>query len=367
MQNNEQKVNLSEYGWNDFFARSKNNSENKHLVHGRVVSVHKSRYEVALENGIFSCEVLGNIQFQKDPLSLPAVGDFVLCDFIHDTYVIHEVLKRKNIIKRQKKHDSFPKAIAANIDQAIIVQAIGEDFNIKRLERILVHVYEADVKPIVIINKIDLGKESDLLQVKLELQNINKDIKILFTSFVTGEGINDLENELKSGETVMFIGSSGVGKSSIINYMAGRELQVTQEITESTGKGKHTTTARRLIKMDTGILVVDTPGTREFGMNEDDNEAIKQSFEHIESIALLCKFSNCGHTNEPKCAVRDAIEKGEIDSENYERYVHLQSENKKSAKQMRQDGKKSSQKRVADEPLRSSRRGKSQARKKMFR
>lgn len=366
MQNMLKKIDLKEYGWNDFFQSKFDALENKKLFPGRVISVHKSKYEVVLEGGIFSCEVLGNIQFQKDPLGLPAVGDFVACDFTHNTYVVHHVLARKNIIKRQKKHDSFPKAIAANLDQAIIVQSVGEDFSIKRLERILVHVYEAAVRPLVVINKIDLVSEEELSVLQKELLAINKDIPVILTSFISGQGITELENKFIPGQSVMFIGSSGVGKSSIINYMVGHELQETQEITHSTGKGKHTTTARRLIRMDSGVLVVDTPGTREFGMNEDDNEAIKQSFVEIESIATECRFSNCGHTNEPKCAVQESIQSGRIEKENYERYLNLQNENQKTAKQMRQSGKMSS-KSAAGQPLRSTRAGKGSARKKMFR
>lgn len=350
-------IDLIKYGWDDFFADSKKLSENKNLEHGRVVSVHKSRYEVVVNDGVFSCEILGNIQFKKDPLEQPAVGDWVLLKNENNTWIIYELLPRKSLIKRQKKHDNFPKPIAANIDKAIIMQAVGPDFNIKRLERILVYVYEAKVIPLIIINKIDLVDDKILEKVKKELKNLNSDVKIIFTSYKTGEGIKELEEELVSGETVIFIGSSGVGKSSIINYILGKDLQETQVIMKTTGKGKHTTTARRLIKMNNGVLVIDTPGTREFGMHSDDKTAIKQNFEYIEKVAFDCKFSNCSHGNEPNCSIRNALESGDIDGEDYKRYLDLQKESQQTAKQMRQSEKQSS-KQHSDQPLRSVRAGK---------
>ena len=356
-------IELEQYGWDDFFMNAKKTSENNTLEHGRIISVHKSRYEVVTSEGVFSCEILGNIQFLKDPLMQPAVGDWVLMKREKETRVIHEVLERKSLIKRQKKHDNFPKPIAANVDVAIIVQAIGPDFNIKRIERILVHVYEAGITPVVVINKIDLAEQEVLDEVKNELKNINKDIDIIFTSYKTHSGIEELEKKLIPGQAVIFIGSSGVGKSSLINIMIGHELQFTQEIMQSTGKGKHTTTARRLIKMDNGVLVIDTPGTREFGMHSDNNNAIAESFEHIEKIALTCKFSNCSHGNEPGCCIRESLENNDIDTESYDRYLKLQSESQQTAKQMRQAGKQSSKTRV-NQPLRSVRAGKSKPKRR---
>lgn len=357
------EINLPDYGWEAFFADAKSTSKNKHLEHGRVVSVHKSRYEVVTAEGVFSCEILGNVQFQKYSLDIPAVGDWVLLDRYRDTRIIVEILSRKNLIKRQKKHDRFPKAIAANIDTAIIVQAVGEDFSIKRLERILVHVHEAGVTPLVVINKIDLVSDEEKKRIKKTLSELHDDIKIIFTSFVTGAGIPELEQQIKEKETVIFIGSSGVGKSSIINYMLGYELQETQETSEATGKGKHTTTARRLIKMNSGVLVVDTPGTREFGMNEDGDESLKESFLKIEELAQQCRFSNCSHGNEPSCFVQEAIAKNILEQQVLDRYLDLQKENSQTAKQMRQSGKQSSRNRIG-EPLRSVRAGKTKKRRK---
>ncbi len=351
-------INLEQYAWDDFFAEAKKSSLHPQLQHGRVVSVHKSKYEVVTSDGVFSCDILGNLQFQKNPLLKPAVGDWVLLDFRSDVFVIVEILKRKTLLKRQKKHDRFPKPLAANVDKAVIVQAVGLDFHIKRLERILTHVYEAGVTPLVVIHKVDQASGEERARIQSELNKIPTDIPLFFTSIQMGEGIEDFEKALQARETIVFMGSSGVGKSSLINHLIGKPLLKTQEVMERTGKGKHTTTARRLLKLPSGVLLIDTPGTREFGMHFDDQEALKQSFARIEELAAQCRFSDCGHTNEPGCAVREAIQQGSIQEEIFERYLHLQNESKKTAKQMRQGEKRSSKKRATKQPPRSVRRGK---------
>ncbi len=263
-------IDLKKYGWNNSFSKEKEKSLNNSLVHGRVISVHKSKYEVITSEGIFFCEILGNIQFQKDPLLKPAVGDWVLLKKDNNVFIIYEILKRKSIIKRQKENDRFPKPIAANVDIAVIIQSVVQDFNINRLNRILTHVNDANIKPIIIFNKIDLVSNRYISDIKEELMNIASDIKKFFISVKTGLGIVSFKKELISGKTIILIGSSGVGKSSLVNLFIDRDLQNTNEIIKKTGKGRHTTTSRRLIMLDNGALVIDTPGTREFGISIDD-------------------------------------------------------------------------------------------------
>lgn len=348
-------IDLKKYGWDEFFADAKNSSNESHLEHGRVISVHKLHYDVFLEQGIVTCDILGVIQFQKDPLVQPAVGDWVLVGWHADTPVIHEVLARKTLLKRQKKHDTFPKPIAANVDHAVIIQSAQNDYNINRIERILVHIHDAQMQPSIIINKTDLVSTAQLDEIKTELASF--DVPVFYTSTQMPESIGVFTRTLLPGSTVVFIGSSGVGKSSLLNIIHGTHLQKTQGIMEKTGKGKHTTTARTLFKTDQGFLIIDTPGTREFGMNNDDTEAIEENFDMISELSTQCKFNNCSHMNEPKCAIKEALENGNLDNEKYQRYISLVTENNQSAKQMRQSESKSSKPNVA-QPVRSVRRGK---------
>ncbi len=190
-----------------------------------------------------------------------------------------------------------------------------------------------------------------------DLASLDTTIPVVLSSYKTGEGIDRLESLCNPGETIMFIGSSGVGKSSIINTILKAEKQETQEITLRTGKGKHTTTARRLFITDTGVLVVDTPGTREFGMHGENDKALNESFADIESLLQGCQFSNCRHGNEPGCHVQNALRTGEVDTETYNRYLVLQNELAQSAKQMRQSEKQSTRP-PQELPARSVRKGK---------
>ncbi len=351
-------IDLKQYAWDAFFAKAKNASKNSDLEHGRVISVHKSKYEVVTQDGVFSCDILGKIQYQKNPLSKPAVGDWVLMKKEKNTFVIYEILPRKTVLKRQKKHDRFPKPIAANVDTAVIVQAVGNDFSIKRLERILVHIYEAQMRPVVVINKIDVARHSEIEKIKKDLRELNQDIPVFFTSSRSGEGMSELLSFFKKGETIIFLGSSGVGKSSLINFFIGSNELKIQEVMSSTGKGRHTTTRRTLIRLDSGVLIIDTPGTREFGMYLDDELSLKESFAEIDTLAQQCQFSNCSHYNEPGCVVREALDSGQVKKEVYERYLLLQRESQKSAKQMRQGEKQSSKRRTQHTIARSFRRGK---------
>lgn len=348
-------IDLAQYGWDDFFASAKKSSSESHLAHGRVLSVHKLHYDVVLESGIVTCDILGVLQFQKDPLLQPAVGDWVLVDWHAETPVIHEILNRKNILKRQKKHDTFPKPIAANVDIAVIIQSGQDDFNIKRLERILVHVQEAQMTPMIVINKIDTLSDIERQRITTELSGISAPVYCM--SAETQEGVSEFVRALGTGKTVVFIGSSGVGKSTLLNLIHGDDIQKTQSVME-TGKGRHTTTARTLVKTNAGILIIDTPGTREFGMYGDDVDAITESFDTIEVFAQQCRFSDCQHETEPGCAIQTAIQDEVLDQATLNRYKELLREQSQSAKQMRQDERRVGNVKKS-EPVRSIRPGKS--------
>ncbi len=329
------KISLKDYGWDSFFAEAKKKSKYHDKEHGRVVAVHKSRYEVVTQSGIFSCEILGNIQFQKKDTMLPAVGDWVLLDSYRKTFVIVDILKRKNYLTRQKKHDSVPKGFAANVDIAFIIQSLeGDDFNIKRLERILVHLEKADIRPFLIFNKIDVLDEKALAETKERLARELPHLSSFFISVKEEIGLERLVSYFATGETIIFIGSSGVGKSSLLNRLSQKEQAKTQSVSDVTGKGKHTTSARRLFRLNSGALVIDTPGTREFGMHDEDF-AFQDAFKYISELSTQCFFSNCSHGQEKECAVQSAIKAGELSPLALERYLHLQHEQTQSPKEMK--------------------------------
>ena len=215
--------------------------------------------------------------------------------------------------------------MASNVDTAVIVQSLAQDFSLARIQRVLVQLQESKIKPLVILNKLDIAENIE--EVHREVKKLDTSVPVIYSSYETGEGLPEIATALTPGKTVIFIGSSGVGKSSIINTMLDEERQQkTGEVSDYSGKGKHTTTARKLFVLDNGVIVIDTPGTREFGLTVDDNEVIKDNFTQIEEYAQLCKFNDCKHFKEPQCAVHQAIDEGIIDQSTLDTYhqFHLE-------------------------------------------
>jgi len=323
---------LQKYGWNTDLESEFQNSilEKSELVPARVLSVHRTNYELMTENGQVVAEITGNRLKNIDVYSKPIVGDWVLVSLRagDNANIIEEILPRRTILERRRAHsDTEVQIMATNVDTAVIVQSLAQDFNVNRLERVLTQLTNTNIKPLIVLNKIDLV--DDISKVHAQMKSISSDIPVIYSSFETGEGLSDIHNFLKPSETVVFIGSSGVGKSSIINTMLGDEQQqLTGEVSDWSGKGKHTTTARKLFLLDNGVIVIDTPGTREFGLTVDD-QTVLQNFGIIEEYALRCKFRNCRHESEPGCAVKAAIADGIISQQLFDNYKKLQRETKK--------------------------------------
>lgn len=323
---------LQKYGWNLDLETEFNNllKEKPDLVPARVLSVHRTNYEVMTNDGEIISEITGNRLKDEDVYSKPMVGDWVAVSLgaRDDANIIEHILKRKTILRRRRAHSETEiQIMATNVDVAVIVQSLVQDFNVNRLERVLLQLTDTNIKPLIILNKIDLI--DDIFKIHQEMKSISSDVPVIYSSFETGEGLSDIHNFLKPGETVVFIGSSGVGKSSIINTMLDDERhQATGEVSDWSGKGKHTTTARKLFLLDNGVIVIDTPGTREFGLTVDD-EILNQNFSIIEELALQCKFRNCNHDKEPKCAIKDALASGELEQQLLDNYKKLGEEIKK--------------------------------------
>ena len=337
-------IDLPTYGWNHFFHQAKEKSPHKNKKHARVISVHKSQYEIVTEEGFFLSDIVGNIQFLKNALLKPAVGDWVLFEETQGTKRIVEILKRKTLIARQKEHWPFPKPITSNVDTAFLVQAFGQDMHAQRLSRMILYIKKSKVQPVVVFNKIDLATDEELRIAKQMVQDIDRGIKVVFLSTKTREGEEELKSYLRPKETFLLLGSSGVGKSSIVNMLAGEELFKTNAVTEKTGKGKHTTTFRKLVKLPGGSLLIDTPGTRNFSLSGMEEE-VENNFRVILAYAQQCKFPDCSHTAEPHCAVRKAVEEGELSQEVYHDFLKLSQEAKMNVRELKKDRTSNKQKR----------------------
>lgn len=291
----------------------------------RVISQHRDLYKVATERGERFAEVSGKFRFEARGVSdFPVVGDFVMLDEGNDddsTVIIHEVLARKSALERMAAGKSNQaQVIASNIDIIFICMSLNHDYNLSRLERYLSAAWNSGAMPVVVLTKSDLCDE--LAEVLAEVSAVATGTDIVVTSSHDEASYNQLLAFLKNGKTVSFIGSSGVGKSTLINCLAGQELLVTSEIRQD-GKGRHTSTRRELLILPSGGIVIDTPGMREFAVESVD---LSHSFGDIETLICQCRFNDCSHASEPGCAVREAIESGELDERRFESYQKLQKE-----------------------------------------
>jgi ribosome biogenesis GTPase / thiamine phosphate phosphatase len=260
-------------------------------------------------------------------LDLPAVGDWVLVQIAGPGLaIIHQILPRRSLLQRKtpgKKVDR--QLIAANIDTAFIVQALGRDFNLRRLERYLVMVHQGGIQPLVLFSKRDLLTRNALEEHLEAARRVLPTVAMDSFSNMTVEGMAHLRAYLKPGRTYCLLGSSGIGKTSLLNRLLGSENRAVAAIREKDGKGRHTTTARELIQLPGGALVIDTPGMRELG-HIGAADGIQAAFDEIDALGEICRFSNCSHTVEAGCAVIAALESGAIQPERYENYLKLRRE-----------------------------------------
>jgi len=321
---------LEDLGYNTDFENYRNEQKLDSFTVARVISEHKERYMVKTADKEYDAEIIGNLRFTaQERADFPAVGDWVaISEFDDSKALIHAVYPRKSILERQtagKKSDK--QIIATNIDIAFIVQATDRDFNINRIERYMTICNKSAVKPVIILNKIDLLDTSELETLMTSLKERINNVPIYPISNSSLEGIEPLKEIIEKGKTYCLLGSSGVGKSSLINTLLGKDFMKTDEISETTNRGKHVTTHRELIVIDNGGIIIDNPGMREVGI-ADSAEGIEATFESISEFAHNCRFKDCTHTSESGCAVIEAVEKGEIDRSSYENYLRMEREKK---------------------------------------
>ncbi|WP_297093679.1 ribosome small subunit-dependent GTPase A [uncultured Draconibacterium sp.] len=294
----------------------------------RVITVHKERYIIQSETSVLKAEITGNIRFAaQSAADFPTVGDWVrFMPMDNENAIILEVLPRFSKLERQAigKYGDV-QLIAANVDVAFIVQAVGHDYNPNRLERYLSVCYAGKIQPVLVLSKTDLVEERECKKLIDDVKKRIKNIKTIALSNETKQGLDLLKNELEAGKTYCFLGSSGVGKSTIINHLLNREALETRSISESTSKGRHTTSHRELFVLETESIVIDTPGMRELGVT-DSADALEMTFDAISDLTSDCKFSDCSHTNESGCAMLSALESGELSEDAYENYQKLKRE-----------------------------------------
>lgn len=296
-------------------------------VLGRVVSQERDLYRVTSEQGECFARVSGKFRYQTERVSdFPAVGDFVLLEHVQEDgdTVIQGLLPRYSIfIRKASGTGSNEQVVAANVDTVFLCMALNHDFNVRRLERYLSIAWDSGAQPVVVLTKADLCDDRQARYQEVEGVAIGADIVV--TSALEQNGVQALFPYLQRGKTVAFLGSSGAGKSTLINCLLGEARLATNGL-RNDDKGRHTTTHRELILLPNGALVMDTPGMRELGM-WDSAEGIGQTFADIEAIAETCRFRNCTHTTEPGCAIRAALETGELSSERWMSYQKLMAEN----------------------------------------
>ncbi|MFO7888782.1 MAG: ribosome small subunit-dependent GTPase A [bacterium] len=320
---------LKDLGFNDWFRVKCQEDQQSEYKVARVVSVNKDNYVIRNKKIEIHAEITGKIRFGADSnLDLPTVGDWVFVQYYdNQTFaIIHDILPRKSLLKRKTAGKSIEyQLIAANIDTAFIIQSLDVDFNIPRLERYLVMVNESNITPIILLSKLDLISSDNLKQKISQIQNTYRDYNIIAFSNVNSKGIDDIQNCIKLGKTYCLLGSSGVGKTTLLNKLMGENIFKTGEVRNKDSKGTHITTQRQLVILDQGGLIIDNPGMRELG-NIGVDTGLDETFKDIVMLSQQCHFNNCTHTNEPGCSVLKAVEKGEISEKHYQNYIKIQKE-----------------------------------------
>jgi ribosome biogenesis GTPase / thiamine phosphate phosphatase len=318
------QVPLEQLGWHERFDRDMSPYREEGLVPARVIAEHRGMYRVAASQGEMPAEVTGRLMFQAEGrLDYPVVGDWVAAAVLDQGghAVIHAVLPRKSVLARKTAGRKFEgQAIAANVDIIFVVIGLDHNFSLNRLERYLAVAAGTAARSVVLLSKCDLIPDPDAAV--RSAADRAEGAEVLAVSSRTGGGMDRLGALLRPGVTACFIGSSGVGKSSLINRLAGRELLRTAEVREADSRGRHTTSHRELFVLPSGGIVIDTPGMRELGL-WDAGQGIERSFSDIEALATACAFSDCTHRVEPGCAVRAAVEAGELDAGRYESFLKL--------------------------------------------
>ena len=323
-------MNIKDYGLKENLI--KNINESKTIA--RIIATHKDRYEIVCNNGQGFAKIKRGCYYDNPNSIYPTTGDFVIIEWNSTgDSMICETLKRESSFSRtasssdrnHELHNQHEQLVAANFDYVFIMQSLNNNFNLHRLERYLSLSWESGAIPVIILTKSDLVE--NIQEYIEQVESIAFGVDVYAVSCITGYGLDSIKKYFSKGNTIVFLGSSGVGKSTLVNTLYGDNVMKTSDIREEDSRGRHTTTSRNLIMLPNGAMIIDTPGMRELGMWNAEN-GINKTFQDIEQYIGMCKFSDCTHTNEPGCKILEAIVNGEIDQERFEQYLKLQKESR---------------------------------------
>ena len=321
-------IDLAEYGWNAAFAAAFGEFAGTGLIPGRVVKQARDLSTVVTEDGESEAEVSGRFRHEaRGPVDFPAVGDWAAVRAVPGgRAVIEALVPRRGAFTRKAAGEAVEaQVVAANVDTVFLVSGLDGDFNLRRIERYVTTAWSSGASPVIVLNKADL-RPDDLAAAEAEAAAVAPGVPVVAVRALDEGGLDALRPFLAPGRTIAFLGSSGVGKSTMINRLLGEERFATAAVSDAEeGRGRHTTTSRELVRLPGGALLIDTPGMRELGLWADD-DGLDRAFDEIEALASRCRFPDCGHEREPGCAVRAAVESGALDAGRWRSYLKLRRE-----------------------------------------
>jgi ribosome biogenesis GTPase len=317
---------LKTLGFDAWFQNAAGSAKNGERRIARILTVDRDSYLIQGESHAVRAELAGKLLFNADsPMELPVVGDFVRAQYFDDDSlaIVHEILPRKSVLKRKTPDRKIEyQLIAANIDTAFIVQSLDNNFNLRRLERYLVMIHEGRIAPFLLLSKSDLLESVDIDKKVRQVHAGMPDLPVLALSNETNAGFDRLNEILTPGKTFCLLGSSGVGKTTLINRLVAEAVFETRSVREKDGRGRHTTARRQLILLENNAMIIDTPGMRELGIIGVET-GIQAAFEDIEALSGECRFHDCSHVHESGCAVAAAVKAGNISQERYQSFLKL--------------------------------------------
>lgn len=320
-------MNLKNYGFDNYYLQQITTDNIKMgLVPGRIIEVHRELYKVVSDRGATNARLKGSIFYSgNNSIDYPTIGDYVLVlpNELGDD-LICSVLTRKSYFSRLNPTPGVgEQVVAANFDYVFIMTSLNHDFNIGRLERYLTAAWQSGGTPVILLTKADLV--SDYSSYVSQVSQIAPGVQIIPISSFTGVGLKELDQYLQPSKTIVFLGSSGIGKSSLVNALSENVIMPVNDVREDDSRGRHTTTHRQMIKLENGVLIIDTPGMRELGM-WDVTEGLNEAFTDIKELSSQCKFRDCIHEKEPGCAIQKAITEGTLDIKRWKSYLKLKKE-----------------------------------------